>query len=747
MNAGRIKTTLFVLLLILLLPPASAQHSRIDSLDRLIRQTTSDTAIISLNAQKILSFLEINLDSAILLGQRNLVAAQKVGYRMGEARTRIQLANAYCYKGDYEAAKENIQLSQEIFKQSDDFSGLSEAYSGFGMMYGMQSKHDSSILYYNKAIHLAQQIQNEKLLNLAYQNIGISYMMRSQHAQALDYFQKALRYYEKKNRVSSRAYITMNMSLVYTNMTDTARAEQWLLKSVELAKQAKLTNVLLYAYSNLANLYKGEKSYEFAMEAARLGEQMGDQGIQSASLAKAASALADQKKFAPAEKLARQAIQIADVSRQPLNISQANGILGNVLMKQKRYREAIPYLEKVFLSLKDGDIYDGFVSEHYADLSECYQHTGEMDKALSAFKQATVIADSIRNKENVRKATELTMNYEFEKKQQIQQAEQNRKNAENEARQTALLIGLGLTLVLAAVTFYAYRSKQKANRLLKRQKEQIEQTLSALQTAQTQLIHKEKMASLGELTAGIAHEIQNPLNFINNFAEVSVELVEELQEEIAGFAIDPEEKSTAMEILGDLSLNQAKIHHHGQRAEGIVRSMLQHSRASGGDKQPTNLNALAGEYLRLSYHGLRAKDKEFNARLVTHFDEQLEPTNVVPQDLGRVLLNLFNNAFYSVRQKQSQLQNGYQPTVEVSTHHQAGKVTIVVRDNGLGVPKQVQDKIFQPFFTTKPTGQGTGLGLSLCYDIIVKGHGGALRLDTQEGEYAEFVIDLPIGRS
>jgi len=736
-----------VLLLILLLPPASAQHSRIDSLDRLIRQTTSDTAIISLNAQKILSFLEINLDSAILLGQRNLVAAQKVGYRMGEARTRIQLANAYCYKGDYEAAKENIQLSQEIFKQSDDFSGLSEAYSGFGMMYGMQSKHDSSILYYNKAIHLAQQIQNEKLLNLAYQNIGISYMMRSQHAQALDYFQKALRYYEKKNRVSSRAYITMNMSLVYTNMTDTARAEQWLLKSVELAKQAKLTNVLLYAYSNLANLYKGEKSYEFAMEAARLGEQMGDQGIQSASLAKAASALADQKKFAPAEKLARQAIQIADVSRQPLNISQANGILGNVLMKQKRYREAIPYLEKVFLSLKDGDIYDGFVSEHYADLSECYQHTGEMDKALSAFKQATVIADSIRNKENVRKATELTMNYEFEKKQQIQQAEQNRKNAENEARQTALLIGLGLTLVLAAVTFYAYRSKQKANRLLKRQKEQIEQTLSALQTAQTQLIHKEKMASLGELTAGIAHEIQNPLNFINNFAEVSVELVEELQEEIAGFAIDPEEKSTAMEILGDLSLNQAKIHHHGQRAEGIVRSMLQHSRASGGDKQPTNLNALAGEYLRLSYHGLRAKDKEFNARLVTHFDEQLEPTNVVPQDLGRVLLNLFNNAFYSVRQKQSQLQNGYQPTVEVSTHHQAGKVTIVVRDNGLGVPKQVQDKIFQPFFTTKPTGQGTGLGLSLCYDIIVKGHGGALRLDTQEGEYAEFVIDLPIGRS
>ncbi|MCW3107798.1 MAG: histidine kinase [Segetibacter sp.] len=278
---------------------------------------------------------------------------------------------------------------------------------------------------------------------------------------------------------------------------------------------------------------------------------------------------------------------------------------------------------------------------------------------------------------------------------------------------------------------------------LLQQKEELEHALIELRDTQAQLIQKEKMASLGELTAGIAHEIQNPLNFVNNFSEVNKELLEEMELEIGNGNMD-EVKAIAM----DIKENELKIHHHGKRADAIVKGMLQHSRASSGKKEPTDINALADEYLRLSYHGLRAKDKTFNATFITDFDESIGEINIVPQDIGRVLLNLFNNAFYSVNEKKKQQGEGFEPTVVVTTKYisspsGAGGLQICVRDNGLGIPRQVFEKIYQPFFTTKPAGQGTGLGLSLSYEII-KAHGGELKAETKEGEFAEFIIELPI---
>ncbi|OUJ76321.1 histidine kinase [Hymenobacter crusticola] len=278
---------------------------------------------------------------------------------------------------------------------------------------------------------------------------------------------------------------------------------------------------------------------------------------------------------------------------------------------------------------------------------------------------------------------------------------------------------------------------------LTRQADALQSALTELRTTQAQLIQAEKMASLGELTAGIAHEIQNPLNFVNNFAEVSVELCQELREEVEKVELAEADKDYLLEILSDLSHNQLKINQHGQRASSIVRGMLQHSRASTGERQPTDLNGLADEYLRLAYHGLRAKDKTFNATLNTTFDEAVKEVEVLPQDLGRVLLNLFNNAFYAVQQRQKNGEPGYQPTVTVSTKQLPQKVEIRVRDNGTGIPEEVRQKIFQPFFTTKPTGEGTGLGLSLSYDIITKGHGGTLAVESQEGKGTEFIISLP----
>ncbi len=286
---------------------------------------------------------------------------------------------------------------------------------------------------------------------------------------------------------------------------------------------------------------------------------------------------------------------------------------------------------------------------------------------------------------------------------------------------------------------------------LTRQKAELQQTLEELKATQAQLIQSEKMASLGELTAGIAHEIQNPLNFVNNFSDVNAELIEELKAERLKPQAD-RDGHLEEEILNDIKANEEKINHHGKRADAIVKGMLQHSRKSTGQKEPTDINALCDEYLRLSYHGLRAKDKSFNATLKTDFDERIFKTNVIPQEIGRVLLNLFNNAFYAVSEKQkaeSQKPKAesekYEPTVSVSTKKMDGKVQICVKDNGSGIPQPIIDKIFQPFFTTKPTGEGTGLGLSLSYDII-KAHGGTLKVQTDPGEGGqgtEFIILLP----
>ena len=317
----------------------------------------------------------------------------------------------------------------------------------------------------------------------------------------------------------------------------------------------------------------------------------------------------------------------------------------------------------------------------------------------------------------------------------LQNLEKEKVVYENKVRTYFLLAGIGVLLLIAIIFYRNNQQKHKA-------KIKIEQAYNSLKATQQQLIQSEKMASLGELTAGIAHEIQNPLNFVNNFSEVSNELIDEMKSELA-----TGRWQLVTELADDIKQNLEKINYHGKRADAIVKNMLQHSTVSSGKKELTDINALADEYLRLSYHGLRAKDKVFNANFTSDFDSRIDKVGIIPQDIGRVLLNLYNNAFYSVNEKKKQLDGTFEPLVHVKTKKDGNNVVISVRDNGVGIPQKLLDKIFQPFFTTKPTGQGTGLGLSLSYDIVTKGHGGEMKIKTAEGEFAEFIIALPIQQS
>jgi signal transduction histidine kinase len=409
-------------------------------------------------------------------------------------------------------------------------------------------------------------------------------------------------------------------------------------------------------------------------------------------------------------------------------------------------------------------------------LRQTYEKQGNYAKALYYNDLAVAARDSVSGAEKVREVQTLTFKEEQRRQKIQQQLETQRIAYQNRVKMYSLLAVLAGVLLLAFILYRNNQQKQKANTLLETQKEeinhqktQLQSSLETLKATQAQLIQSEKLASLGELTAGIAHEIQNPLNFVNNFAEINQELLNDLEEEI--------EKGNLAEIKAlaeDLKSNEERIKHHGQRASAIVKNMLEHSRMSTGGRDAmhgvsTDINALADEYLRLAYHGWRAKDSRdamhgvFTLpKMETHFDPDLPKISVVPQDIGRVLLNLINNAFYAVHQRATTVETlhatslphaqetlhatslPYQPNVTISTKRLENTVEIRVQDNGSGIPEAIKDKIFQPFFTTKPTGQGTGLGLSLAYDIVIKGHGGTLDLISTEGVGSEFVIQLPL---
>jgi len=602
------------------------------------------------------------------------------------------------------------------------------------------SKPDSAIIYTQEEISLAKRNKSDFFLAGALTAYGTIFQITGNYPQAIYFLLEGLKAAERSQNFLQTGWCYNDLASIYIDVGDFDRALFYTNKEKSFAelrfklsqdsvKKSDFKYLHNYAIANFTMIYNNLNQPDSAIKYLQI---LSENGFRDLIVHELFGATYFKKgDYFDALKYYKRGYQIAVSSPfHSVTMTNANG-LAKTFLKLNKPDSAIFYANKV---LEAGQVAQLAIAklEALGLLAEIYKSKGETDSAVKYLELTLATKDSLFNQQKVMQMQSITFNEQL-RQQDILEAQK----AYQDRIKTYILIGGVIALVLIALLLFRNnRQKQKA-------KLKIEKAYEDLKSTQAQLIQSEKMASLGELTAGIAHEIQNPLNFVNNFSDVNKELLTELNEEIEKGDYDD-----AKAIAKDVIDNEEKINHHGKRADAIVKGMLQHSRQTSGTREPTDINALCGEYLRLAYHGMRAKDKSFNAGIKTELDETIGKINIIPQEIGRVLLNLFNNAFYAVNERrkaegirQKAENNQYVPTVTIVTKKMNGKAEIIVKDNGNGVPQNIIDKIFQPFFTTKPTGQGTGLGLSLAYDII-KAHGGEIKVETKEGEGSEFIIRL-----
>jgi signal transduction histidine kinase len=718
----------------------AGQNHRIDSLLAVLQTEKEDTNKVNtlINLCKAYKYIG-QFDKSIDYADHALSLSEKTGFDHGSGMAHYYKGLDYYIKGQKQDALNEFTKSEKGMMQVKDTAILLEEYFMMSDLYVDIGDHNGEIDMAYKALHLAEKHKDKRSIGTCFQMLGNSFMRVGDSVEAKKDIEAAFAIYKEIKDSLRIAQNSIILSQFYPSVSDSLKRKLLLQTGLDMAKKVKRPRWILYlAY---------EWNSTFFMDIADSAELSGHTGE------------ALQKR--------QRAIIYFDSAVGYCDSAFLGELYANLAVCYKKLHQsatAEDYFEKaLFLSKKYslkadmGDILEG--------LSEIYYDKGRYKIAYDYFRQSKMIQDSILGEKAEQKAFQKKFLYENEKKEAIAALEKARADAEQRRiknKQIFIIITLGIAmLAISLITFIQWRSnahRKKANLLLQQQKGTLEITLSELRSTQAQLIQQEKMASLGELTAGIAHEIQNPLNFVNNFGEVNNELIEELRAEKGKSEkekgkgerekgeMEKGKREIESELLQDIYNNNEKIIEHGKRADAIVKNMLEHSRQGTGQKQPTDINALADEYLKLAYHGLRAKDKSFNAALTTDFDQTIGTINIIPQDIGRVLLNLYNNAFYAVREKAagSKLKptlGEYEPEVSITTRKNGDQVTITVRDNGNGIPKEIVDKIFQPFFTTKPTGQGTGLGLSLAYDIV-KAHGGEIRVKTEEGKGSEFIIQL-----
>ena len=686
-----------IFLLVTLSFESKAQPTLLDSLQRTFQTAANDSVKFKVSRAIYTFYEETNRDSALHYAQLRYSIAKKNNRKIEEAYCQGQMAYQQIYLGRINEALTNLTTAIQIATDTKDADtweltpfmtpGKSRqiALSMLNHMYGhlkLQTGSDESLQYFKEGRRIGKEIGNDFRVTVADMVLATNYLLLNLPDSGLLYAQEGESYGKHGNISKYLANIYSVMGDIYWKKRLDTTALSYFYKSLNYAIPESNYTVVGGVYESLTSYYLSKRNADSALHYA----------IKNLAVFKSLGA-------------------VTTFSSRDLNLGKS-----------------------------------------YQNVAAAYSLKGNLDSTNRYLQLAITTKDSLTTNKINRLAAfqRLTLDEQI----RLQAEEKKRVEAENKRKLYILFAGILVALIIILLIYRNNRQKQKAYVLLQSQKaetdiqkEKADAALQELKATQSQLIQSEKMASLGELTAGIAHEIQNPLNFVNNFSEVSKELLDEMKTELVNGNTEE-----AKEIANDVIQNLEKINHHGKRADAIVKGMLQHSRSSSGTKEPTDINALADEYLRLAYHGLRAKDKSFNATLKTDFDNTITPVTIITQDIGRVILNLITNAFYVVDEKKkatTTAEQQYDPTVSVSTKLQksnsgdGNKVFISVKDNGNGIPQNILDKIFQPFFTTKPTGQGTGLGLSLSYDIV-KAHGGELKVQTKEGEGTEFIIALPM---
>ena len=665
----------------------------------------SDTAYINTLNKIAFIYADRFPDSAFIILKDAEKRNEALGYFEGEIDRLQVFGNAYQTKGEFNKGMECYERAFKLAEQKGFKNLLPGILGNIALVYLNQGNYPQALQKFYKALEGGEAFNDQLLVRNSLNNIG-----------NIDFYQgkmgEAAQAYEKVLKISEGILDTTNMVVALNNLGEvsleqnaTAKALLQLQRAHHLATLKNVSDMLVAVNNSLGDTYNRldstQKATDYFNSALHMSSLQGNARAKCKALLGLAKVKYKEGLFSAGLTDALAGLKIAN----EMGLAQLQ-------------RDANKVVADIYGKLNEGN------------------------KALTYYQNYKLYSDSLVSIENEKAAAGYKMDYQLSK----QQFEFERKALK---QRSLLLAVLAIVAFLIIILWIILRNRKRLsktnlelkhkNKLIEGQKIEVENTLTQLREAQKQLIQAEKMASLGELTAGIAHEIQNPLNFVNNFSDLSNELINEMNEEL-----DKGEIKEAKAIAADIKVNLEKINHHGNRAGDIVKGMLQHSRLNTGIKEPTNINTLCEEYLRLSYHGLRAKDKSFNANMKTDFDSAIEKINVIPQDIGRVLLNLYNNAFYAASlpwQDEVQVHSEgksthnlqHEPTIWVTTKKEGQNIFILVRDNGPGIPKKIVDKIFQPFFTTKPTGQGTGLGLSLSYDII-KAHGGEIKVESREGE-------------
>lgn len=656
-----------------------AQQTNLDSLKKVLAVTSNDTLKLILHGKLSTGYAEINPDSAYGYANQMLKIAEQLDLPLERVSALGYLGYSLINEGNYPRSLQILLSAIQIAEDSDSEKNI------------LPERFDGSDEFTDRSVTAKKQRLTRLTKILQY--LGILYSNAGYYDKSLIYFREALPISVYASNQGNQNVTYTLLGRAYLNLKNYDSALISFQEAIRIAENSGYLRYVGSAYLNSGRIYM----------------ELGDEQMAKSYFNRSLVESREQGYFR--------------------GVVASNLALAELFSKAGKLDSSLYFIQSglpiaTYLNAPD------LLLRSYTGLAGYYKTVGFNDSIVKYQSLIIKIKDSLFNS----KQTQQFQNIDFDEQQRLQQIESAKTAYRNRFRIYSLIAAVVVFIFVAGILWRNGRQRKMANILLSSQKEELEHALERLKTTQKRLVQSEKMASLGELTAGIAHEIQNPLNFVNNFSEINKELITDLK--LAAGKGDIEEvKQLAM----DLESNEEKIIVHGKRAESIVKSMLQHSRSGSGQKEPTDINALADEFLRLSYHGFRAKDKNFNVCLKTNYDLWIDKIDVVSQDLGRALLNIFNNAFYAVVEKSKNAPENFEPTVSVSTHKVNNGVEIRIRDNGIGIPENIREKVFQPFFTTKPAGQGTGLGLSLTYDIV-KAEGGEIMLDTKEGEGTEFII-------